>query len=46
VGWEDNIRMDLRDIWWESEDWMHLPQDRDLWWALVNMVMNFGFHKG
>jgi len=21
-------------------DWMHLAQDRDQWWVLVNMVMN------
>jgi hypothetical protein len=23
-------------------DWIHLAQDRDQWWALVNMVMNSG----
>jgi len=27
--WEDNIRMDLRDIVWEVVDWMRLAQDRD-----------------
>jgi hypothetical protein len=37
---EDNIRMDLREIGSEGVDWMHLAQDRDQWWALVNMVMN------
>jgi hypothetical protein len=37
---KDNIRLDLREIWWEGVDWMHLAQDRDLWWALVNRVMN------
>jgi len=26
-------------------DWMELAQDRDRWQALVNTVMNFGFHK-
>jgi hypothetical protein len=26
---EDNIRMDLREIRWESVDWIHLAQDRD-----------------
>jgi hypothetical protein len=31
---------------WEGVDWMHLAQDRDKWWVLVNMVMNFQvFHK-
>jgi hypothetical protein len=33
--WED-IRMDLREIGWESVDWTHLTQDRDQWQALVN----------
>jgi hypothetical protein len=27
--WEDNIRMDLREIEWEVVDWFHLAQDRD-----------------
>jgi hypothetical protein len=38
--WEDNIRMDLREILWEGVDWIHLVQDRDQWRALVNTVMN------
>jgi hypothetical protein len=38
--WEDRIRMDLREIGWESVDCIQLAQDRDWWWALVNMVMN------
>jgi hypothetical protein len=37
---EDSIRMDLRERRWEVVDWMHLDQDRDQWWAIVNMVMN------
>jgi hypothetical protein len=37
---EDNIRMDLKETGWEGVDWMHLAQDRDQWWAVVNMVMN------
>jgi hypothetical protein len=24
-------------------DWMELAQDRDRWWALVSVVMNFRF---
>jgi hypothetical protein len=38
--WEDNIKMDLRDIGFEDVDWIHWAQDRDRWRALVNMVMN------
>jgi hypothetical protein len=40
LRWEDNIRIDLWEIGWEVEDWMHLAQDRDRWLVLVNMVMN------
>jgi hypothetical protein len=36
--WVDNIKMDLREIRWESMDWIELAQDRDQWRALVNTV--------
>jgi hypothetical protein len=32
--------MELREIGREGVDWIHLAQDRDKCWALVNMVMN------
>jgi hypothetical protein len=38
--WEDNIKMDLREIGWDSMDWTDLARDRDQWRALVNTVMN------
>jgi hypothetical protein len=38
----DNIRIDLREIRWKVVDWIYLAQNRDRWWALVNMVMNLG----
>jgi hypothetical protein len=38
--WEDNIRMDLREIGWEDVDWIHLAQDRNQWRAVINTVMN------
>jgi hypothetical protein len=38
--WEDNIKMDLREIWFGDVDRIHLAQDRDRWRALVNTVMN------
>jgi len=38
--WEDNIKMDLKEIGCEDLDWIEQKQDRDQWQALVNMVMN------
>jgi hypothetical protein len=38
--WEDNIKMDLREVGWGGTDWTNLAQDRDRWRALVNAVMN------
>jgi hypothetical protein len=38
--WVDNIEVDLRDIGWDSMDWIDLAKDRDQWRALVNTVMN------
>jgi hypothetical protein len=38
--WEDGIKMDLREIGWVGVEWIHLAQDRDFWWAVVNAVMN------
>jgi len=40
--WEDNIKMDFREVGWGG-DWMELAQDRDRWRALVNTVMNLRF---
>jgi hypothetical protein len=39
-SWEDNIKMDLREIGIDGENWIQLPQDRVWWQAFVNMVMN------
>ena len=44
-GWEDNIKMDLQEVGGGCGDWMELAQDRDRWWALVSMVMNFRVPK-
>jgi hypothetical protein len=38
--WEDNIKMDLREVEWEGLDWIHLAQDRGQWRAVVNTAMN------
>jgi hypothetical protein len=31
--WEDDIRMDLREIGWECGDWMHPAHERYQWQA-------------
>jgi hypothetical protein len=38
--WEDNIKMNLKEIGFGDVDWIDLAQDRDRWRALVNTVMN------
>jgi hypothetical protein len=38
--WEDNIKMDLREVGWGGMDWINLAQNRDRWRASVNAVMN------
>jgi hypothetical protein len=38
--WEENIKMDFREIVFGGVDWIHWAQDRDRWQALVNTVMN------
>jgi hypothetical protein len=38
--WEDNIKMDLREVVCGSMDWMELAEDTDRWRAVVNEVTN------
>jgi hypothetical protein len=38
--WEDNIKMDLQKVGWGGMYWIEMAQERDRWWALVNVVMN------
>jgi len=40
--WEDNIKMDLKEVGCEGMDWIDLAQDRDRWRVLANAVMNLG----
>ena len=43
--WEDNIKMDLREVGEACGDWMELAQDRDRWWGLVSTVMSLRVPK-
>jgi hypothetical protein len=38
--WEDNIKMDLREIGIDGTNWIPLFQDRVRWQSFVNTVMN------
>ncbi|KAJ4435893.1 hypothetical protein ANN_18513 [Periplaneta americana] len=38
--WEDNIKMDLREVGYDGRDWINLAQDRDQWRAYVRVAMN------
>jgi hypothetical protein len=38
--WENNIEIDLGKIGWGGTDRIHMAQDRDQWWALLNAVIN------
>jgi hypothetical protein len=43
--WEDNMKIGLQAVRCEDMGWIKLAQDRDRWRQLVNVVINFGFHK-
>jgi hypothetical protein len=38
--WEDNIKMDLREIGINGANWIQMAQDRFQWRAFVNTIMN------
>ncbi|KAJ4444087.1 hypothetical protein ANN_05876 [Periplaneta americana] len=38
--WEDNIKMDLREVGYDDRDWINPAQDRDKWRAYVRAAMN------
>ena len=43
--WEDNIKMNLREVGGGCGDWMELAQDSDRWRAPVITVMNLRVPK-
>jgi hypothetical protein len=38
--WEDNIKMNLKEIGINTRNWVDLAQDSDCWRALVNAALN------
>ena len=39
-SWEDNIKMVHQEVKCGGMDWIELAQDKDMWRALVSLVMN------
>ena len=38
--WEDNVRIDLKEIGINTRIWVDWVQDRDYWRALINAALN------
>jgi hypothetical protein len=38
--WEDNIKLDFREVKINRANWIQLAQDGAQWWACVNTMMN------
>ena len=38
--WEDNIRMDIKEMGINARDWVDSAQDMENWRALVNTALN------
>ena len=39
--WEDNIRIDLKEIGINTRNWVDSSHDKDYWRALLNAALNF-----
>ena len=39
-SWEDNIRMDLKEISINTRNWVDSAQDKDYWRVLLNVTLN------
>ena len=39
--WEDIIKLDVKQTGWDFVKWIHVAQDRDRCFSLVNTVLNF-----
>jgi hypothetical protein len=38
--WEDNFKMELREVGWRGMNWIDLAQDRVRWLTLVNAIIS------
>jgi hypothetical protein len=39
-GWKDNVKMGLKELGWDSVEWIDQTQDKDTWQAVVNTLRN------
>ena len=39
--WEDNIRLDLKEIGINTNNWVDSARDMDYWRTLANAILNF-----
>ena len=39
-SWEDYIKIDLQEVGRGGKDWIDLAHDREIWQALLSVVMN------
>lgn len=37
--WEDNIKINYREVSWEGVDWIHLPGNMGKWQAVVMVAV-------
>ena len=42
--WEDNVKIELRNVGCEPGDWIELAEDRDQWRVYVRVVKNLRVH--
>ena len=38
--WENNIRMDLREVGYDPGEWIHVAENRDQWRVYIRALMN------
>jgi len=38
--WEGNIRIDIKEVFLEDVNWMHLTENKDQWWSHKNKVQS------
>jgi len=39
LRWDNNVKMNLKEIGWKDMDWIDIVQDRENWQVLVNTVL-------